>query len=88
MRRILLHSWTLVASLVAFVSPLNAQEPPNVEEVVLADPEDHLLGDLGRGKLEEEGVRIEVFAMHDFWANVSGGLSRGGRSDGQHEPDP
>lgn len=60
------------------MSPLKAQEPPNVEEVVLADPEEHLLGDLGRGKLEEEGVRIELFAMHDFWANVSGGLSRGG----------
>ena len=54
-----------------------AQEPPNVEEVVLADPDEHLLGDLGRGKLEQEGARIEAFAIHDFWSNVSGGLERG-----------
>jgi porin len=68
----------MVACCIAAGTPLYAQEPPNVEEVVLADPEEHLLGDLGRGKLEDEGVRIEAFAMHDFWAHVSGGLSRGG----------
>jgi porin len=44
----------------------------------LADPDEHLLADFGRGKLEDEGVHIEAFAMHDFWANVAGGLSQGG----------
>jgi porin len=78
MRPVLSLLCALIACSLALVSPLHAQEPPNVEEVVLADPEEHLLGDLGRGKLEEEGVRIEAFALHDFWANVAGGLSRGG----------
>ena len=78
MRSVLRHCWSLVGCCLVGLAPLHAQEPPNVEEVVLADPEEHLLGDLGRGKLEAEGVRIEAFAMNDFWANVAGGLSKGG----------
>ena len=54
------------------------QDSPNVEEVVLADPEEHLLPDLGRSKLEEEGIKVEAFAINDFWANVAGGKSKGG----------
>jgi porin len=77
MRRIFQHSVGLVASVLSLVGPVLAQEPPNVEEVVLADPEEHLLGDLGRGKLEADGIRIETFAIHDVWSNVSGGLERG-----------
>ena len=78
MSRFLRSSCSLIVCALAMATPLFAQEPPNVEEVVLADPEEHLLGDLGRGKLEEEGIRIELFALHDFWADVAGGLSRGG----------
>jgi porin len=45
---------------------------------VLANPEEHLLADWGRERLEAKGVRLEAFAIHDFWANVAGGLSQGG----------
>jgi porin len=74
----LLRTITLLSCLFVAVGQVRAQEPPNVEEVVLADPEEHLLGDLGRGELEEEGIRIELFALNDFWGNVAGGNSRGG----------
>jgi porin len=68
----------LLACLVSWLEDVCAQEPPNVEEVVLANPEEHLLGDLGRGELEENGVRIEAFNMSDFWVNAKGGHNRGG----------
>jgi porin len=64
--------------MVGGMEDLYAQEPPNVEEVVLANPEEHLLGDLGRGELEKNGIRFEAFNMSDFWANAAGGHNRGG----------
>lgn len=69
---------TLLACLAYGVGDLSAQEPPTVEEVVLANPEEHLLGDLGRGELEANGIRFEAFNMSDFWANAQGGHNRGG----------
>jgi len=74
----LLRTIALVPCLLLVAAKAYAQEPPNVEQVVMAHPEDHLLGDLGRGQLEEEGVRIEGFVSNDFWSNVAGGKSRGG----------
>ena len=74
----LLYAIALLTCLVAAAPRGHAQVPPNVEQVVMAHPEEHLLGDLGRGKLEEEGVRIEGFVVNDFWSNVAGGQSRGG----------
>jgi porin len=68
----------LITSCLGWIGGVSAQEPPNVEEVVLANPEEHLLGDLGRGHLEANGVRIEAFNMSDFWANAQGGHNRGG----------
>lgn len=68
----------LLACLVCGVGNLSAQEPPNVEEVILANPEEHLLGDLGRGELEKAGIRFEAFNVSDFWANTKGGHNRGG----------
>jgi porin len=57
---------------------MNTEAPREAADIEQVEPTGGLLGDLGRGKLEEQGVQLELFAIHDFWANVAGGDHRGG----------
>ena len=53
------------------------EAPHEAADLAEVEPTGGLLGDLGRGKLEEQGIHLELFAIHDIWANVDGGNNRG-----------
>lgn len=54
------------------------QAPREAADIQEVEPTGGLLGDLGRGALEEQGINLELFSIHDLWANAAGGNHRGG----------
>lgn len=56
---------------------VDTEAPREAADIQQAEPTGGLLGDLGRGELEEQGIHLELFSIHDLWANAAGGNYRG-----------